>query len=133
MTRGPQEPFLTRARIHAPTTASLFPKIPATTCAQTPVLLPGNVHARIPRLIVCSAHSQIAGHRPASNTSRRNDDDRIHEIERLQQQMQSLVAQLANERACKNSPTTRSANMASDDPVEQYSVPSAAAYTHLAD
>jgi hypothetical protein len=43
--------------------------------------------------------------------------------------MQSLVAQLANERARKNSPTTRSANMASDDPVEQYSVPSAAAYT----
>jgi hypothetical protein len=59
MTRGPQEQFLTRARIHAPTTASLFPKIPATTCARTPVLLlPGIVHARIPRLIVCAAHSQ---------------------------------------------------------------------------
>ncbi len=47
--------------------------------------------------------------RPASSTPRCNDDDHIHEIERLQQQMQSLVAQLANERASKNSPTTRSA------------------------
>ena len=40
--------------------------------------------------------------RPASSTPRRNDNDRIHEIELLQQQMQSLVAQLANERPHKN-------------------------------
>ncbi len=67
--------------------------------------------------------------RPAASPPRRNDDNSIHEIERLQQQMQSLVAQLSNEHARKNSPSTRSANMASDDPVEQFAVPSAAAYT----
>ncbi len=50
--------------------------------------------------------------------------------------MQSLVSQLASERARKNSPATRLANMASDDPVEPFSVPPAAAYNttlHLDD
>ncbi len=97
-------------------TARLFPKTatPATTCAQAPGSHPPSSWDRPRQDPPPDCVRSSFPDRPASSTPRRNDNDHIHETDRLQQQMQYLLAQLAKEHASKNLPTTRSANMAAE-------------------